>query len=148
MPSPAPATSDRPGQSGRDRGGSHDVQVDGGKGSERSSDAASEGWEGTLPRALTEEGAQTVVWSEEGGVEQVATRLLATYRDGEPCVLCQAGYLDLLGRVWSCVVQGGGWVEICVVKEEDGASVVTLMRLDGDEVASALEASALEEEGE
>lgn len=76
----------------------------------------------------------------EGSVEQVATRLLASYRDAGDCVLADAGYLDLLGLVWGCVVQGDGWVDVCAVFEGQDAStcVVRVLRFDADEVEGLL----------
>lgn len=72
---------------------------------------------------------------EEGTVEQVATRALRSYRDARDCVLAGAGYVDLLGHAWVAIVQGDGWVEVClVVQEQDVASCeVSVLRLEGDE---------------
>lgn len=106
-------------------------------GSSSTRETSLQGWDGAHD-SPSGDGTQPVVWTEEGGVEQVATRLLATYRDGEPCVLCQAGYIDLVGDAWSCVVQGAGWVDICVVRQGDGASTVSVMRLEADQVAAEL----------
>lgn len=72
----------------------------------------------------------------EGSVEQVATRLLTSYRDAGDCVLADAGYLDLLGLVWGCVVRGDEWVDVCVVFEGQDASscTVRVLRLEAAEV--------------
>lgn len=77
---------------------------------------------------------------QSGDVQQVATRLLASYRDAGNCVLASSGYLDLFGSVWGCVVRGDRWVDICIVSEtEEGSSCeVRVMRLDEDEVAESL----------
>ena len=73
---------------------------------------------------------------QEGGVEQVATRLLGEYRDRGDCVLAEAGYLDLVGSVWGCVVYGGSWSEVCVVNgQADGAGcAVYVLHMDADDL--------------
>ncbi len=71
----------------------------------------------------------------EGNVVQAASAELERYRLRGDCVLCRAGYLDLLGDVWGCLVQGPGWVEMCVVEEhEDGIrSTVRTVRMEEEE---------------
>ena len=71
----------------------------------------------------------------EGNVAQAASAELERYKSRGDCVLCRAGYLDLLGDVWGCLVQGPGWVEMCVVEEhEDGArSTVRTVRMEEEE---------------
>lgn len=93
--------------------------------------AVGEGTDGGAPRA---EGIRS--YEEEGTVEQVAYRLLASYRDSGDCTLADAGYLDLLGSVWGCVVGGDGWSEVCVVWAHDGESscTVRVLRIDSAEV--------------
>ncbi len=58
--------------------------------------------------------------------------LVEQYRDRGDCLMCQAGYLDLLGDAWSCVVQGPDWVDVCVVSAAagDSGSVVRVQRLE------------------
>lgn len=61
--------------------------------------------------------------------------ILEGYRRRGDCVVARAGYLDLSGRVWGCVVQGAGWVEVSVVREGDeGGSEVFSWRMDADDV--------------
>lgn len=63
-----------------------------------------------------------------------ARSVLEGYRDGGGCVLVQSGYLDLFGRVWSCTVSGGTWVELQVLREVpdgEGTEVVSV-RMDAD----------------
>lgn len=99
----------------------------------------------TLPVAGVTSASDVSVRSEAGEVEQVATRLLASYRDERDCALVEAGYLDLLGSVWGCVVQGDQWVDICVIEQVDEAFCrVHVMRLDASEVAKELDADATE----
>lgn len=60
-----------------------------------------------------------------------ARAALEGYRDLGTCVLVRSGYLDFLGRTWSCTVFGGSWVEVCVIGErEDGTSEVSCVRMD------------------
>lgn len=99
----------------------------------------------TLPVAGVTSASDVSVCSEAGEVEQVATRLLASYRDERDCALAEAGYLDLLGSVWGCVVQGDQWVDICVIEQVDEAFCrVHVMRLDASEVAKELDVDATE----
>jgi len=81
------------------------------------------------------------VFAEEGTVEQVACHLLTSYRDAGDCALAHADYLDLLGRVWCCVVVGDGWSEVCTVwGSSDGDKCeVSVLHLDGQEVGQLFE---------
>jgi hypothetical protein len=98
----------------------------------------------TLPVVGVTSASDVSVRSEAGEVEQVATRLLTSYRDQRDCVLAEAGYLDLLGSVWGCVVQGDQWVDVCVIEQVDEASCqVHVMRFDASEVAKELDAGAV-----
>lgn len=60
-----------------------------------------------------------------------AERVLDEYVARGDCVVARSGWLDLLGRTWGCVIQGEGWVDVCVVGErEGGGSEVGVMRMD------------------
>ena len=89
------------------------------------------------PQGSTD-GLRTTV--ERGGVEQVATRLLCTYRDTGECVLASSGYLDLLGSVWGCVVEGDGWVAVCLVCEQsqDDTCKVSVLHMEPNEIAQVM----------
>ena len=57
-----------------------------------------------------------------------AADLLEERRGKGDCVVSRAGYLDLFGGAWGCVLQGNGWAEVCVISEGEagtGCSVVT-----------------------
>lgn len=103
-----------------------------------------EGWTTEEPSDATGRDAARGAGAEtslvEGPVDQAATALLASYRDAGSCALAQAGYLDLLGQVWGCVVRGDGWVDVCVVSQtgDAGRSEVHVTRLDVHEVAREL----------
>ena len=59
-----------------------------------------------------------------------ARTVLGRYEADGTCLLASAGYLDLFGRVWGCVVEGPGWVDVCVVEETaEGTSVVRTVRM-------------------
>lgn len=67
-------------------------------------------------------------YPEEAGV--AAQTVLGRYEADGMCLLASAGYLDLFGRVWGCVVEGPGWVDVCVVEETtEGTSVVRTVRM-------------------
>ena len=67
-------------------------------------------------------------YPEEAGV--AAQAVLGRYEADGMCLLASAGYLDLFGRVWGWVVEGPGWVDVCVVEEmTEGASVVRTVRM-------------------
>lgn len=72
-----------------------------------------------------------------GELEQVATHLLTSYRDARDCVLVSSGYLDLLGLVWGCVIQGDGWVDVCTVAQDAtaGSCRVSVLHMDANELA-------------
>ena len=88
--------------------------------------------------------AEASSYESELGVVGEAARVLEGYESAGDCVVAQAGYLDLSGRTWGCVLQGSGWVEICVVSERaDGSgSAVGVWRMDAGDVARALGPSA------
>lgn len=75
-----------------------------------------------------------------GSVEEVAGWLIEERRDSGDCVLARAGYLDVSGKAWGCLLQGSRWVEICIVVEKDGGEgcSVHTWRMDADEVAADL----------
>lgn len=104
-----------------------------GEGDAVADDAAGRGYSDLVqeepPRGVSEH-------TMEGTVEQVATYLLTSYRDAGDCVLADAGYLDLLGLVWGCVVRGDGWVDVCVVFEgqDESSCAVRVLRLEAAEV--------------
>lgn len=102
-------------------------------GSDPEGDAGSQGVSSELPQGGG--AARTLV---EGDVVQVATDLLVSYRAQGSCVLAHAGYLDLLGNVWGCVVRGDQWVDVCIVRRRDGACQVDVTRLDAEGVAREL----------
>ena len=77
---------------------------------------------------------------EAASLEEGASQLLGEYSQDSACVLAQSGYLDLQGHVWGCVVTGGGWADICIVKQADSdeAAQVYCWRIDQGSVAWGL----------
>ena len=102
---------------------------------------------GALVDAVGDEGSATVVLDLLGGAEGArresdrpladeGERVLEDYRLRGDCIVARAGYLDLSGKVWGCVVQGAGWVELCVIREGDeGGSEVFSWHMDAADVA-------------
>lgn len=68
-----------------------------------------------------------------------SSRIVRAYRDRGDCLLRRAGYLDLLGNVWSCTVEGPGWVDVVWVSasQEGGGSRVRVVRLGLEEWEAA-----------
>lgn len=91
----------------------------------------------TVERLMGEEAAQAL---DEGTtkalvperLEQAAYDALSTYKARRDCVLVRAGFIDLLGNVWSCTVRGGDWVEIQVMTSlgDDVGTEVLTVRMD------------------
>ena len=91
----------------------------------------------TVERLMGEEAVQVL---DEGTtkavvperLEQAACDALSTYKEQRDCVLVRAGFIDLLGNVWSCTVRGGDWVEIKVMSSlgDDAGTEVLTVRMD------------------
>lgn len=86
------------------------------------------------------DGGQTSVVKEGLDVVSASSEVLETYEGRGDCVLAKAGYLDLLGNTWGCVVQGDEWVDLCVVSQaqEEKGSVVSTWHMDSGQAAQAL----------
>lgn len=84
--------------------------------------------------------AEATSYESELGIVEEAARVLEAHESAGDCIVAEAGYLDLSGRTWGCVLQGSGWVEICVVSEQtDGSgSEVGVWRMDADDAERAL----------
>ena len=147
-----PASLDRPGKQGEGRATSEDAGAEAAHAGDADVDeqvpgrAASpeEDALGSVPpmaavAALMGEGV--TVRASELPLYEEASAVLERARDAQPCVLVDSGYLDLLGNVWSCTVQGDGWVEVTVVREREQGkgSDVTTVRMDADAWARELE---------
>lgn len=69
-------------------------------------------------------------------VDRASRTVLEQYRDAGEGVVVRSGYLDLRGRTWSCLLQGPGWVDLCVVTEKDdrgSQSTVQRVRMDAED---------------
>ncbi len=108
---------------------------------EGATDALSEQFDADMSWVLGEGMSRKVV---EEDVPAAAEQVLRTHQSSGACALVQSGYLDFVGDVWSCTVQGEGWVEVTVVRARtEGGSEVTTIHMD----AHAWERELLPTEG-
>ena len=92
----------------------------------------------SLPGRLSG-GAREEARTVAGEVATVASDVLEEYAARGDCALAEAGYLGILGDVWGCVVYGGDWSEVCVVrKSATGESEVLTWRIDAEELAGVV----------
>lgn len=75
-------------------------------------------------------GAEVTSYETQEDLTHTATDVVCRYRDEETCVVRSAGYLGLLGNTWSCVMEGPGWVDLCVVLQGEHGCVVKTARLE------------------
>ncbi len=66
-------------------------------------------------------------------VSDVAGALIKRYREQTGTTLAHAGWLDLVGRCWGCVVVGPGWVDVCLVSGTDEACAAQTIRMEVEE---------------
>ena len=98
-------------------------------------DVPSDAGEASPRRVGVPRGAQVTRYESGRSVVDEGSSVLEGYRAREDCVLAHAGYIDLAGRVWACVVQGAGWAEVCVVQEgASGGCEVVSWRMDAGDV--------------
>lgn len=71
-------------------------------------------------------------------VPEASAEVLEGYAARSDCALGQAGYLDVTGSAWGCVVLGGDWAEICVVFAGEKGSEVRTWRLSQGDVEGRL----------
>lgn len=104
-------------------------------------DPAAETAEGSLPDAAPA-GARGAdgpsgrsVLLVDGDIVEAASDVLQQYREQRDVLLARSGWVDLVGNVWGCVVQGPGWVEVCLVSgdEASGGSRVETIRMEVSE---------------
>jgi len=85
----------------------------------------------------------TSSWHSDLSLTDQARGMLLAYQERGDCVLAHADYLDLMGRTWGCVVQGEGWVEICLVQEaSSGGSDVHVTELSASDWEGELDGLA------
>lgn len=82
------------------------------------------------------------------GVVEAAREVLGEYRSQGEVVLAHAGWIDLLGRTWGCVVRGSSWSELCLVCEAGEGSRVTTVRMEVAEWRDSHAEAATEGEAE
>lgn len=67
-------------------------------------------------------------------VPEASAEVLEGYAERSDCALGQAGYMDVTGSAWGCVVLGGDWAEVCVVFAGEKGSEVRTWRLSQGDV--------------
>jgi len=77
-------------------------------------------------------GAEVASYETQEDLVDTATDVVCRYRDEETCVVRSAGYLGLLGNTWSCIMEGPGWVDLCVVQQKEHGCVVKTARLEAN----------------
>lgn len=71
-------------------------------------------------------------------VVTAAMDALTSYQAKPGVELARVGWLDLLGSVWSCVVVGPGWVELCTIRaRSDTTSEIQTIRMEIDRLKQA-----------
>lgn len=65
----------------------------------------------------------------EDELSGAATSLLEEYEQQDGVLLVRSGWVDLLGRVWGCVLMGPGWVDVCLASEEVGGAQTRIRTL-------------------
>ncbi|MDO4850184.1 MAG: hypothetical protein Q4B45_10510 [Coriobacteriia bacterium] len=71
-------------------------------------------------------------------VPEASAEVLEGYAARSDCALGQAGYLDVTGNAWGCVVLGDDWAEVCVVSADEEGSEVRTWRLSQGDVEGRL----------
>ena len=87
--------------------------------------------EETLIRGDGDSHVATYETSEE--LPDVAAELVSSYEEADDCLVRSAGYLDMFGSVWSCVMEGPGWVDLCLVSQGEDGCVVRVTRMEAKE---------------
>ncbi len=101
-------------------------------------------WSDEVDGVLEEKGVpfRRTGFRSDRDVREEASELLADRREEGDCVLMRAGYLDLFGGTWGCVLQGVDWVEICLGGEEGDGCGGGVWRMDVDDAVRELGATS------
>ncbi|MDM8270359.1 hypothetical protein [Thermophilibacter provencensis] len=77
-------------------------------------------------------------YESELGLVDEASRILEERAGVADSVVVRSGYLDLSGKVWACVLQGEGYVEVLMVSESPGGagSEVVSWSMDVEDAAA------------
>lgn len=87
--------------------------------------------EEALPQGDGDIHVTTYETSEE--LPDAAAELVSRYEEANDCLVRSAGYLDMFGNVWSCLMEGPGWVDLCLVSQGEDACVVRVTRMEAKE---------------
>ena len=66
-------------------------------------------------------------------MQDTAAELVGRYQAQGDAALAHAGWLDMFGRCWGCVVVGPGWVDVCLVSGGDEAATAQTLRMEVEE---------------
>ena len=85
-----------------------------------------------LHKKLISDPQQT--WESTKSFQEVGEELLRSYEERGDSIPMFSGYLDVLGNVWSCIFQGSGWVDICLVSDEGSSRKVAVCHVTTQEI--------------
>ena len=69
--------------------------------------------------------------AKDNGLVDAGAEILERYEKTPGCTLVHAGYIDLFGNVWACLVAGPGWAELSVVRVgQDGTATTSVAHID------------------
>lgn len=70
-----------------------------------------------------------------------AERTLKHYQQRSDCLLVYSGYLDLMGNVWCCLVNGGNWSELVTISDQGDTRRVAICHISAQDTKNLLEQS-------
>lgn len=73
-------------------------------------------------------------WESTRSFQEVGEELLHSYEERGDSIPVFSGYLDVLGNVWSCIFQGSGWIDICLISDEGSSRKVAICHVTTQEI--------------
>lgn len=73
-------------------------------------------------------------WESTKSFQEVGEELLRSYEGRGDSIPIFSGYLDVLGNMWSCIFQGSGWVDICLISDEGSSRKVAVCHVTTQEI--------------
>ena len=87
---------------------------------------------GTFPEDISADEVES--YTVDKPLKTASSQLMESYEDRGDCVLLEAQYLDLIGKVWGFSVEGQGWADVCILKETgSGKTQVEVVHLEAVE---------------
>ena len=77
----------------------------------------------------------------EETLQVAAERTLKNYQQRSDCLLVYSGYLDLMGNVWCCLVNGGDWSELVTISDQGDTRRVSICHISAQDTKVLLEQS-------